>query len=421
MDPDTGVITQEQSRSVRHDNDSDPVETGAEATVLGATITLTAIATDFDGDASTFDINIGSSFTFEDDGPSVTAVADATEGVALDETGDGAAAPAINTGGITIADDPDVAGSDAISTGMSADALVDISAVSFGADGTASSDATTYALSVTDAVSGLTTTDGSAINLVDVNGDGSVIVGQVSGGAFDGQAAFAIEIASGTGIVTVEQYLSLDHPDDTDSDDTVTLEDSSLSVVVTVEDGDGDTASSTPVNVGEQISFDDDGPSISIPNALNVDEDLLAGGNVDIAGVLGDTNDAAVDSDIATIDFGADGEATNEIVVEIDIFGTAGGIGAPPIAALTSNGLALEYNWDNTTNVFTATTDDGLGTITDVFTLSVDPVSGQYTFTLLAPLDHPLNNDLDPGNGVETTFEDLIGIFYILQCNCHRW
>ena len=67
-----------------------------------------------------------------------------------------------------------------------------------------------YELTVTDAVSGLHVTDGAAINLVDVNGDGSVIVGVVqAGSSFAGQAAFAISINSSTGVVTVEQYLSL--------------------------------------------------------------------------------------------------------------------------------------------------------------------------------------------------------------------
>ena len=67
-----------------------------------------------------------------------------------------------------------------------------------------------FALSVTNPVSGLSVTDGSAITLADVNGDGSVIVGVVQAGStFVGQAAFAISINSGTGVVTVEQYLSL--------------------------------------------------------------------------------------------------------------------------------------------------------------------------------------------------------------------
>ena len=69
-----------------------------------------------------------------------------------------------------------------------------------------------YALTVTNAASGLFVTDGSAINLQLVGG---VVVGVVRPARFGGQAAFAISIDSGTGVVTVEQYLSL-HQDSLD-------------------------------------------------------------------------------------------------------------------------------------------------------------------------------------------------------------
>ena len=56
----------------------------------------------------------------------------------------------------------------------------------------------TYALSITNAASGVTLTDGTAINLQLVGG---VIVGVVAAGAFAGQAAFAIAINPATGMV----------------------------------------------------------------------------------------------------------------------------------------------------------------------------------------------------------------------------
>ena len=89
---------------------------------------------------------------------------------------------------------------------------------------------------MTNAVSGLRVTDGAAINLVDVNGDGSVIVGVVQAGTFDGQAAFAISINSGTGVVTVEQYLSLQQ----DSLATTPNDPVSLARELAGGDGDGD-------------------------------------------------------------------------------------------------------------------------------------------------------------------------------------
>src|SRR4029077_9586328 len=135
--------------------------------------------------------------------------------------------------------------------------------IAFGADGPfggAPTTATSFALSVTNPVSGLSATDGSTIHLPLVRG---AVVGVVSVGTFNGQAAFAISINSGTGVVTVEQYLSL-HQDSAANtpDDPVSLALNSLAVTVTVTDGDSDQAS-TPVDVSARITFDDDGPSFT--------------------------------------------------------------------------------------------------------------------------------------------------------------
>ena len=176
---------------------------------------------------------------------------------------------------------------------MSAGALV-TPTIAFGADGPfggSPSTGTSFALSVTNPVSGLFVTDGAAINLVDVNGDGSVIVGVVQAGStFVGQAAFAISI-SATGVVTVEQYLSLHQDSATNTpNDSVSLALNSLAVTVTVTDGDGDKAS-TPTDVSAQISFADDGPTaptVTVSAAtVGVDETpavQITGGASDVAG-----------------------------------------------------------------------------------------------------------------------------------------
>ena len=110
------------------------------------------------------------------------------------------------------------------------------------------------------ATSGLFVTDGSAINLQLVNG---VVVGVVSGGTFNGQAAFAISIDSGTGVVTVEQYLSLHQDSATDTpDDAVSMLAGRLGITVTATDADNDQATGH-VDVSAQISFADDGPSVT--------------------------------------------------------------------------------------------------------------------------------------------------------------
>jgi len=121
---------------------------------------------------------------------------------------------------------------------------------------------------VTNSSSGLTLTDGSAINLQLV---GDTVVGVVSGGAFNGQAAFAISINAATGAVTVEQYLSLDHPTEATAgngfvsyDETLALASGSLGVTVTVKDGDNDTAKSNTADVSNQITFDAGPPGTTI-------------------------------------------------------------------------------------------------------------------------------------------------------------
>ncbi|WP_318011237.1 DUF5801 repeats-in-toxin domain-containing protein [Mesorhizobium sp. ESP-6-2] len=231
---------------------------------INAVVTIT----DFDGDTVSQSLAIGAKIIFEDDGSKVTAVAASGVTVALDETATTSDAALIATPGITKGEDPDVGGTGAIAHGTSNSAFVNITAL-FGADGPAVSGSTVYALSVTNAVSGLAVTDGSPITLQTLaNG---VVVGVVQGGTFNGDAAFALSIDPATGKVTVEQYLSLHHSNATNPDDTVVLGSHSVAVSVTVTDGDGDTASAS-ADVSGQISFDDDGPSLTIsqPNgALN--------------------------------------------------------------------------------------------------------------------------------------------------------
>ncbi|WP_375741385.1 DUF5801 repeats-in-toxin domain-containing protein [Pseudomonas boanensis] len=68
----TGNVTLAQTRSVVHNDPTDPAETGASAAGLAAAlVTLTATITDGDGDTDTATRNIGEAFKFEDDGPTL--------------------------------------------------------------------------------------------------------------------------------------------------------------------------------------------------------------------------------------------------------------------------------------------------------------------------------------------------------------
>ncbi|RRH78618.1 hypothetical protein EH244_32305, partial [Variovorax beijingensis] len=83
-----------------------------------------------------------------------------------------------------------------------------------------------------------------------------------------GNTIFDVTV-SGTGSVTLQQFAEIDHalPGDSSNyaDQEATLADTliTLTNTVTVTDGDGDTATDSEVlNIGANIRFDDDGPSV---------------------------------------------------------------------------------------------------------------------------------------------------------------
>src|SRR6185437_5371358 len=169
----------------------------------------------------------------------------------------------------------------------------------YGADVPAASNALVYALSVTNgADSGLQTTDGHEIYLYNENG---LVVGRYesdgSAGITTGdKAAFAFQLDSTTGVISMVQYVSLHHGDTTSPNDTVQLDAGTLNVKVTVTDGDGDTAQTT-VDVSKEIGFRDDGPVAAIATDSQVIIDETAGpdaGTNDVASVTSATAQLAL-------------------------------------------------------------------------------------------------------------------------------
>ena len=65
-----GVVTLNQYRAVEHDDPADPDEAGSPAVVNAGAISLTATASDADGDSASDSIDLGVLLAFEDDGPS---------------------------------------------------------------------------------------------------------------------------------------------------------------------------------------------------------------------------------------------------------------------------------------------------------------------------------------------------------------
>ena len=252
----TGTVTLDQKIALKHPDGTNPDDAVTLSAANLIVLTRTDTITDGDGDTSTgsASINIGTALSFEDDGPSITvsAVA-AADALTVDET--------------------------VLATNASANFADNFgNAPNFGADG-GSSVTSAYALSVTGGNgvdSGLDNLAGQNILLYN---NGGVIEGRV------GEDVYFTVSVSGTGTVTLDQKIALKHPDGTNPDDAVTLSAANLIVLTrtdTITDGDGDTSTgSASINIGTALSFEDDGPSITVSavaaaDALTVDETVLA-------------------------------------------------------------------------------------------------------------------------------------------------
>ncbi|AMV13400.1 Leukotoxin [Legionella pneumophila] len=349
----SGNVTLDQVRAVVHDNPLDPDEsTGPTQLSAANLVTLTAIATDKDGDSASATANIGLSFNFEDDGPSIV-VSGATQTLTVDES---------------------------VLATNDTQSFAGLFTPSFGADGAAAANALSYSLGVSanGAASGvLDTASGNQVFLFLENG---IVVGREGSDALDaatGDVVFNISV-DGSGNVTLDQVRAVVHDNPLDPDESTGPTQLSAANLVTLTaiatDKDGDSASAT-ANIGLSFNFEDDGP-VASTNKLTgvVDEDGLTGG---IAGGVGDVAGQAVaaSGNVATLfQSGADAPLTYSL--------NANTSGLP---ALSSGGVALTYAVSG--NTLTASAGS-----TQVFTFTLN-ANGNYSFTLLAKLDHPAGAD----------------------------
>ena len=233
-----GEISVAQYLSLRHPifpNDHD------EEINLGNSIGATLTVIDSDGDTDTDTVAIGTRIRFDDDGPEVDAklvsgahvIHDETPGVD-DPDDDVPTTPALLTlfaGVNPTGDDPHVA-DNPIGFAQSAGSILQITTADYGADGPGSALSYSLVLDGNNVHSGLETTDGRDIHLFK---EGNIIVGRYDAPG-DGNdditgsdpAAFAIHIDPATGQITIVQWVSLNHPDEDNHDDTVTLDDDTL-------------------------------------------------------------------------------------------------------------------------------------------------------------------------------------------------
>jgi len=339
-----GDVTLDQIRAVVHPDATNPDD----STTLSADnlVTLTATTTDGDGDSVQATLNIGQNLVFKDDGPSITASGEEPT-LTVDET--------------------------VLATDATQNFAANFNSA-FGADGAGTQ---TYALGVVAGASGLTdTATGEAVNL---SLNGTVVEGRT---ATTSLLVFTVSVAA-NGDVTLDQLRAVVHPDATDPDDSTTLSaDNLVTLTATVTDGDGDSVQAT-LNIGQNLVFEDDGPSISASGeepTLTVDETVLT---------TDATQNFAANFNSA---FGADGPGTLTYALGV----------VPGASGLTDTATGEAVNLSlNGTVVEGRTATTGLL----VFTASV-AVNGDVTLDQLRAVVHP--DATNPDDSTTLSADNLV-------------
>ncbi|HAT1899989.1 TPA: type I secretion C-terminal target domain-containing protein, partial [Legionella pneumophila] len=360
----SGVVTLTQHQEVDHGLPGASSNYGAQEAILNTGLVFlnaTAVTTDGDGDTATASasLDLGGNVKFDDDGPSVTMTVSDNNVITLNTQ------DAETIGAASDSDSASFAAAFAVTP-------------NYGADG-AGTTVTTYALSVSapGVDSGL---DNNGNNIYLYNIAGSVVgsTSATQAGITTGNTIFSLGVNSSSGVVTLTQHQEVDHGLPGASSNYAAQEAILntglvfLNATAVTTDGDGDTATaSASLDLGGNVKFDDDGPTVGTIS-LVADEDNLPRGNNDTA-----SGDAAQSNLTGTLpnNFGADGAGS------IDFQGMHG------TTAVIGN-TNITYNWNSGTNTLTAYKTGGALGIDDVFKIVVNPNTGAYTFTLLAAINH---------------------------------
>ncbi|WP_207253303.1 DUF5801 repeats-in-toxin domain-containing protein, partial [Pseudomonas sp. GW456-L13] len=339
-----GDVTLDQLRAVVHPDPTNPDD--STSLTSDDLVTLTATTTDGDGDSAQATLNIGQNLVFKDDGPSINTTG--TEPMlTVDET--------------------------VLATNDTQNFAANFNSA-FGADGAGT---LTYALDVVAGASGLTDTEtGEAVNL---SLNGTVVEGRT---ATTSLLVFTASVAA-NGDVTLDQLRAVVHPDATNPDDSTSLtSDNLVTLTATITDKEGDSAQAT-LNIGQNLVFKDDGPSISTTGAeptLTVDETVLA------------TNDTQSFAANFTSAFGADGAGTLSYALGV----VAGASGLTDTASNQAVNLSL-----NGTVVEGRTATSNLL----VFTVSV-AANGSVTLDQLRAVVH--SDPSNPDDSKSLTSDNLV-------------
>ncbi|MER9140893.1 DUF5801 domain-containing protein, partial [Mesorhizobium sp. M0830] len=318
-----------------------------------------------DGDHQSATLNIGQNLNFKDDGPSISTTG-AEPTLTVDET---------------------VLGPDATQN------FVANFSSAYGADGAGT---ITYALSFNAGVTGLVDTLTGEAVVLSLNG--LVLEGRTAG---TNDLVFTVSV-NAAGDVTLDQIRAVVHPDASNPDDSKTLNADNLVVLTaTITDKDGDHQSAA-LNIGTNLIFKDDGPTITVPfdgdasggSSDGTHESLTNAAGASASGAFGydigaDSRPAsfynATHSDFVDANGALDG-------IQIALTGTIIGVNLPPNDQLISPivTLASETSDSATFNfTFDYDKDPAVGTQTGTAagTLVFDKVHDTYTITLTDPLE----------------------------------
>lgn len=172
-------------------------------------------------------------------------------------------------------------------------------------------------------------------------------------GVANGVTIFTMEILE-NGNYTFTQFEAIDHPNKLDHNDSITL-----NFGATATDADGDTVSTTL-----KVNILDDGPTIG-QIATEVDETNITGGSLTATGTV-------------PHDFGQDGAGS---ITTNGLFEAKFQMTGAPVT-LTTGGVAITVT--STANGYVGTSGGQV-----IFTLDIDPATGDYTYKQFDAIDHP--------------------------------
>ncbi|WP_438833291.1 DUF5801 repeats-in-toxin domain-containing protein [Aeromonas oralensis] len=399
INPTTGEVTLALLDNVWH-GDTTNADDSVALTLGQGVLTLVQTVTDADGDSASASVDLGANgvFRFEDDGPRAGVAEEAPRlGTTVDES-------LVSLGG--------VGGDGVASASLSAANVQAQFNPAFGADG-AGSIGYSLALTGTNVASGLYAVDPAA-----ANGQGAAIVlnqvGNVITGSAGGVDYFTLTINPTTGEVTLALLDNVWHGDTTNADDSValTLGQGVLTLVQTVTDADGDSASAS-VDLGANgvFRFEDDGPRAGLAEeaprlGTTVDESLVSLGGVGGDGVASASLSAANVQAQFNPAFGADGAGSIGYSLALTGTNVASGLYAVDPAAANGQGAAIVLN--QVGNVIT-----GSAGGVDYFTLTINPTTGEVTLALLDNVWHGDTTNADDsvaltlGQGVLTLVQTV--------------